>query len=48
MVYGEMVLDGRAIRLFRFAPKDGEPGYFHDAGENTRKPLLRTPIDGLA
>jgi murein DD-endopeptidase MepM/ murein hydrolase activator NlpD len=46
MVYAEMVLEGRPIRLFRFAPKDGEPGYFTADGENTRKPLLRTPIDG--
>lgn len=46
MTYAEMVLEGRAIRLFRFAPKDNEPGYFTENGENTRKPLLRTPIDG--
>jgi murein DD-endopeptidase MepM/ murein hydrolase activator NlpD len=46
MSYAEMVLDGRSIRLFRFVPKDGEPGYFTGDGENTRKPLLRTPIDG--
>jgi murein DD-endopeptidase MepM/ murein hydrolase activator NlpD len=46
MVYAEMVLEGRPIRLFRFAPQDGEPGYFTGDGENTRKPLLRTPIDG--
>jgi murein DD-endopeptidase MepM/ murein hydrolase activator NlpD len=46
MVYAEMVLEGRSIRLFRFAPKDGEPAYFTGDGENTRKPLLRTPIDG--
>ncbi|HEX2151014.1 MAG TPA: M23 family metallopeptidase [Stellaceae bacterium] len=46
MVYAEMVLEGRSIRLFRFAPKDGEPGYFTADGENTRKPLLRTPVDG--
>lgn len=46
MVYAEMVLDGRIIRLFRFAPRDGKPGYFTESGENTRKPLLRTPLDG--
>jgi murein DD-endopeptidase MepM/ murein hydrolase activator NlpD len=46
MLYAEMVLAGRSIRLFRFAPEDGEPGYFTADGENTRKPLLRTPIDG--
>jgi murein DD-endopeptidase MepM/ murein hydrolase activator NlpD len=46
MVYAEMVLGGRPVRLFRFTPKDGEPEYFTAEGENTRKPLLRTPIDG--
>ncbi|MGE0260521.1 MAG: M23 family metallopeptidase, partial [Alphaproteobacteria bacterium] len=46
MANAEMVLDGRSIRLFRFTPNDGEPGYFTEDGENTRKPLLRTPIDG--
>jgi murein DD-endopeptidase MepM/ murein hydrolase activator NlpD len=46
LVHAEMVLEGRSIRLFRFTPKDGEPGYFTGDGENIRKPLLRTPIDG--
>jgi murein DD-endopeptidase MepM/ murein hydrolase activator NlpD len=46
MVYAELVLSGTRLRLYRFAPKDGEPGYFNAAGEDIRKPLLRTPIDG--
>jgi murein DD-endopeptidase MepM/ murein hydrolase activator NlpD len=46
LIYAEMVLSGKRIRLYRFTPKDGEPGYFNALGENTRKSLLRTPIDG--
>ncbi|MBV9828366.1 MAG: M23 family metallopeptidase [Alphaproteobacteria bacterium] len=44
--YAEMVLKGVRLRLYRFTPKDGEPGYFNALGENIRKSLLRTPIDG--
>ncbi|HEX3863699.1 MAG TPA: M23 family metallopeptidase [Stellaceae bacterium] len=46
MVYAEMVLRGTRLRLYRYTPKGGEPGYFNALGENIRKPLLRTPIDG--
>lgn len=46
MVYAEMVLSGTRLHLYRFTPNDGEPGYYNAIGENTRKPLLRTPIDG--
>lgn len=46
MVYAEMVLSGARLRLYRFTAKEGETGYFNAIGENIRKPLLRTPIDG--
>ena len=46
LVYAEMVLSGSHLRLYRFAPAGGEPGYYTAFGENIRKPLLRTPIDG--
>jgi murein DD-endopeptidase MepM/ murein hydrolase activator NlpD len=46
LVYAEMVLSGTRLRLYRFTPRDGEPGYFNAVGENIKKPLLRTPIDG--
>jgi len=46
MMYGEMVINGTRLRLYRFTPKGGEPGYYNAAGENIRKSLLRTPIDG--
>lgn len=46
MAYAEMVLGGTRLQLFRFTPQDGETGYFNALGENIRKSLLRTPIDG--
>lgn len=46
MVYAELALSGTRLRLYRFTPKDGEPDYYNATGENIRKPLLRTPIDG--
>jgi murein DD-endopeptidase MepM/ murein hydrolase activator NlpD len=46
MVYAEIVLSGTLLRLYRYTPQDGEPGYYTALGENIRKPLLRTPIDG--
>jgi murein DD-endopeptidase MepM/ murein hydrolase activator NlpD len=46
LVYGEMVLSGTRLRLYRYQPADGEPGYYNALGEDIRKALLRTPIDG--
>jgi murein DD-endopeptidase MepM/ murein hydrolase activator NlpD len=46
LLYGEMVLSGVRLRLYRFTTPDGETGFFNAVGENIRKPLLRTPIDG--
>jgi murein DD-endopeptidase MepM/ murein hydrolase activator NlpD len=46
LAYGEMVLSGMQLRLYRYTTPDGETGYFNAVGENIRKPLLRTPIDG--
>ena len=46
LIYGEMVLSGTRFRLYRYQPTDGEPGYYNALGEDIRKALLRTPIDG--
>ena len=46
LVYAEMVLSGTRLRLYGFTPRGGEPGYFNAVGENIKKPLLRTPVDG--
>jgi murein DD-endopeptidase MepM/ murein hydrolase activator NlpD len=47
LVYAELVLSGERLRLYRFAPPGGEPGYYNALGENIRKPLLRTPVDAV-
>lgn len=44
--YAELVLGGKRIRLFRFAPREGEAEYFNEKGESVKKALLRTPVDG--
>jgi murein DD-endopeptidase MepM/ murein hydrolase activator NlpD len=46
LLYAEMVLSGTRLRLYSFTPKGGDPGYYNALGENIRKSLLRTPIDG--
>jgi hypothetical protein len=46
LIYAEMTLSGKRLRLYRFTPPHGEAGFYNPLGENTRKPLLRTPIDG--
>ena len=48
LAYAEMVLSGKPLRLYRFTPPNGEVGYYNRLGENIRKPLLRTPVDGAS
>ncbi|MGE5269803.1 MAG: peptidoglycan DD-metalloendopeptidase family protein [Thiohalocapsa sp.] len=47
MVYAEMVLSGTRLRLYRYTPPGGQPGYYTALGENIIKPLLRTPVDAV-
>jgi murein DD-endopeptidase MepM/ murein hydrolase activator NlpD len=46
IAYAEMVLSGKALRLYRFVPAGGQAGYYTAHGESSRKALLRTPVDG--
>lgn len=48
LIYAEMVLSGKPLRLYRFAPPHGEAGFYNALGENTKKSLLRTPVDGAS
>src|SRR5260370_9993036 len=41
-----MVLSGTRFGFYRSQPAEGEPGYYNALGEDIRKALLRTPIDG--
>ena len=46
LVYGQLVLAGHRLRIYRFATRDGRVDYFNERGESVRKALLRTPVDG--
>ncbi|MGB0934933.1 MAG: peptidoglycan DD-metalloendopeptidase family protein [Alphaproteobacteria bacterium] len=46
LLYGMMKLAGKPLEVFRFAPKNGDVGYYNAKGESVKKGLLRTPVDG--
>jgi murein DD-endopeptidase MepM/ murein hydrolase activator NlpD len=46
IVYAALILGGNPIRLYRFQLDDGTIEYFNEKGENPKKLLMRTPIDG--
>ena len=46
VLYGNLVLSGTALPLYRFTTKGGLTDYFDAAGKSARKALMRTPIDG--
>lgn len=46
IAYANLVLGGKAHRIFAFTPKSGIDDYFQENGQSVRKALLRTPVDG--
>jgi murein DD-endopeptidase MepM/ murein hydrolase activator NlpD len=46
IVYGSLKLSGTRKQIYRHVHGDGTIGYYNEKGENVRKALLRTPIDG--
>ncbi len=46
IVYGSLSLSGTRKQIYRHVHGDGSIGYYNEKGENVRKALLRTPIDG--
>jgi murein DD-endopeptidase MepM/ murein hydrolase activator NlpD len=46
IVFAELILSGKPMRLWRFEPHGGESAFYNDKGESARKALLKTPIDG--
>ncbi len=46
IIYAALSLQGRSLKLYRYAPGGGQADYFNEKGESVRKALLRTPIDG--
>ncbi len=46
VLYAELNLSGKAIKIFRYADKAGNADYYNEKGESIRKAMLRTPING--
>lgn len=46
MLYAELNLQGKILKIYRFKPKNGVAQYYNEKGESVKKGLLRTPIDG--
>lgn len=46
VIYGALNLSGTKKQIYRHVHGDGTTGYYNEKGENVRKALLRTPIDG--
>lgn len=46
VLYAELNLSGKPIKIYRFADKAGNADYYNEKGESIRKAMLRTPING--
>jgi murein DD-endopeptidase MepM/ murein hydrolase activator NlpD len=47
IAYAAMTLSGRTIKLYRYLPAGARTAeFFTERGENAKKALLRTPVDG--
>jgi len=46
ILFAELALNSRTIRIYRYADKHGNVDYYNEKGESLRKALLRTPING--
>ncbi len=46
VLFAELVLSGKPLRLYRYTPESGVTDYFNEDGQSVRKTLLRTPVDG--
>ncbi len=46
MVYAELDLGDRRLKIYRYVDKDGNADYYNEKGESVRKALLRTPVNG--
>ena len=46
VLYGELTLSGKPLKIYRNVLADGAVEYYNEDGHSIRKALLRTPIDG--
>ncbi len=46
VLYAELKTRGKSLKLYSFTNSAGVTSYYNEKGENVKKALLRTPIDG--
>jgi murein DD-endopeptidase MepM/ murein hydrolase activator NlpD len=46
VTYASLILSGKKLQLYRFTPPGGVAGFYDANGNNVKKALLRTPVDG--
>ena len=46
VLFSELNLGTRSIKIYRYADKQGNVDYYNEKGESLRKALLRTPMNG--
>ncbi len=46
IIFADLNLGDRDIKIYRFIDKSGHADYYNAKGENIRKALLRTPVNG--
>lgn len=46
IAYAALNLSGKLEALYRYTPPNGDPGFYSADGNNVKKALLRTPVDG--
>ncbi len=46
LLYAELKTNGKTLSIYRHEQASGDAGFYDDKGENVKKALLRTPIDG--
>lgn len=46
VLYAELKTRGKSLKLYRYTNNLGIAGFYNEKGENVRKALLRTPMDG--
>lgn len=46
LLFASLNVNGKAKKIYRYAARDGQEGYYNERGESIRKALLRTPVNG--
>jgi len=47
VLYAELKTGGKSLKIYRYTNGMGITSYYNEKGENVKKALLRTPVDGV-